>query len=120
MVNIIKLLCDFVFFRKSIVFYKGVNCLLDTVAVNFKSILDFLSVYVPFTQPLEILRSLVDVSIVSYLTYKLIQLVKETRAWQLVKGIVVILIVAMLSDWLKLRTLAYILNRTIELAGFAW
>ncbi len=103
----------------SIVFYKGVNCLLDAVAVNFKSILDFLSVYVPFTQPLEILRSLVDVSIVSYLTYKLIQLVKETRAWQLVKGIIVILIVAMLSDWLKLRTLAYILNRTIELAGFA-
>jgi len=93
--------------------------LLDALAQNFKIVINFLSVYIPFKEPLEILRSFVDISIVSYLIYKLIQLVKETRAWQLVKGIIVILIVAMLSELLKLRTLAYILNRTIELAGFA-
>jgi len=93
--------------------------LLDALARNFKIIIDFLSVYIPFKEPLETLRSFIDISIVSYLIYKLIQLVKETRAWQLVKGIIVILIVAMLSELLKLRTLAYILSRTIELAGFA-
>ncbi|HEY5584640.1 MAG TPA: diadenylate cyclase CdaA [Ruminiclostridium sp.] len=93
--------------------------MLDALAQNFKIVINFLSVYIPFKEPLEILRSFVDISIVSYLIYKLIQLVKETRAWQLVKGIIVILIVAMLSELLKLRTLAYILNRTIELAGFA-
>lgn len=91
----------------------------DTFAANFKSISDFLSVYIPFKEPLEALRSLIDISIVSYLTFKLIQLVKETRAWQLVKGIVVILITTIVSQALELRTLAYILNKTIELAGFA-
>lgn len=91
----------------------------DTFAQNFKSIFDFLSVYIPFTEPLEALKSIVDISIVSYLTYKIIQLVKETRAWQLVKGIVVILVMTWLSDILNLRTLAYIMKKTIELAGFA-
>ncbi len=91
----------------------------DTFVSNLKSIVDFLSVYVPFKEPLEALRSLVDISIVSYLTFKLIQLVKETRAWQLVKGIVVILITTLISQALELRTLYYILNKTIELAGFA-
>ncbi len=101
------------------IFYKGVNFLFDTFVSNLKSIVDFLSVYIPFKEPLEALRSIIDISIVSYLTFKLIQLVKETRAWQLVKGIVVILITAMVSQALELRTLAYILNKTIELAGFA-
>ncbi len=91
----------------------------DTFVSNLKSIVDFLSVYVPFKEPLEALRSLVDISIVSYLTFKLIQLVRETRAWQLVKGIVVILITTLISQALELRTLYYILSKTIELAGFA-
>jgi diadenylate cyclase len=80
---------------------------------------EFLSVYVPLGKPLEVLKSIIDISIVSYIIYKVIQLVRETRAWQLVKGILVILIVAMFSDLLQLRTLAYLLNRTIEIAGFA-
>lgn len=91
----------------------------DTFVSNLKSIFEFLSVYVPLNEPLEALRSLVDISIVSYLTFKIIQLVKETRAWQLVKGIVVILITTLISQALELRTLYYILSKTIELAGFA-
>lgn len=91
----------------------------DAIGQNLKGIIAFLSIYLPFQEPLETLKSVVDISIVSYLIYKLIQLVKETRAWQLVKGIIVILIVALLSQLLNLRTLAYILSRTIELAGFA-
>jgi len=96
-----------------------VNYLLDAFTQNLKIIIDFLSIYIPFEDPLDMLKSIVDISIVSYLSYKLIQLVKETRAWQLVKGIIVILIVALISALLNLRTLAFILNKTIELAGFA-
>ncbi|WP_425314306.1 diadenylate cyclase CdaA [Ruminiclostridium herbifermentans] len=80
---------------------------------------NFISVYIPINAPLEMLKSIIDISIVSYIIFKLIKLGKETRAWQLVKGIVVIFIIAMLSEWLQLRTLAFILNKTIELAGFA-
>ncbi len=95
------------------------NFLLDALVENFQNIINFISVYIPINDPLEMLKSIVDISIVSYIIFKLIQLGKETRAWQLVKGIVVIVIFAMLSDWLQLRTLAFILNKTIELAGFA-
>lgn len=95
------------------------NFLLDALVENFQNIINFISIYIPINDPLEMLKSIVDISIVSYIIFKLIQLGKETRAWQLVKGIVVIVIFAMLSDWLQLRTLAFILNKTIELAGFA-
>lgn len=98
---------------------KGVNDLLDSLVENIQNITNFISIYIPIKDPLEMLKSIVDISIVSYIIFKLIKLGKETRAWQLVKGIVVIVIIAMLSEWLQLRTLAFILNRTIELAGFA-
>ncbi len=95
------------------------NDLLDSLVENIQNITNFISIYIPIKDPLEMLKSIVDISIVSYIIFKLIKLGKETRAWQLVKGIVVIVIIAMLSEWLQLRTLAFILNRTIELAGFA-
>lgn len=95
------------------------NDLLDSLVENFQNITNFISIYIPIKAPLEMLKSIVDISIVSYIIFKLIKLGKETRAWQLVKGIVVIFIIAMLSEWLQLRTLAFILNKTIELAGFA-
>ena len=95
------------------------NDLLDSLVENFQNITNFISIYIPIKDPLEMLKSIVDISIVSYIIFKLIKLGRETRAWQLVKGIVVIFIIAMLSDWLQLRTLAFILNKTIELAGFA-
>ena len=95
------------------------NNLLDSLVENFQNITNFISIYIPIKDPLEMLKSIVDISIVSYIIFKLIKLGRETRAWQLVKGIVVIFIIAMLSEWLQLRTLAFILNKTIELAGFA-
>lgn len=98
---------------------KGVNDLFDTLVENIQNIVNFIAIYIPINDPLEMLKSIVDISIVSYIIFKLIKLGKETRAWQLVKGIVVIFILAMLSEWLQLRTLAFILNKTIELAGFA-
>ncbi|MCX7922477.1 MAG: diadenylate cyclase CdaA [Clostridia bacterium] len=82
-------------------------------------IANFFANYIPYQSPIDMFKALVDIGIVSYIIYKLIQLVRETRAWQLLKGILVILIVAKLSELLELRTIAYILNKTIELAGFA-
>jgi diadenylate cyclase len=62
----------------------------------------------------DILRAVVDISIVSYVVYKLIILVKETRAVQLIKGILVILVASQVSGWLELRTIKFILDNTIS------
>ncbi len=68
--------------------------------------------------PLDILRMLVELSVVSYVVYKGIQLVRETRAIQLVKGIIFILIFSKLSQMLGLKTIAYLLQGTLQIFGF--
>jgi diadenylate cyclase len=69
--------------------------------------------------PLDILRMIIEISLVSYVIYKVIQLVRETRAFQLVKGLVIILIFSKLSQALGLKTIAFILQGAIQLFGFS-
>lgn len=73
--------------------------------------------YLEMKNPLDIIKTIVDVSIVSYIIYKLIQLVRETRAIQLIKGAAVILIAYYISNLLGLRTIEYILRNTLQLAA---
>lgn len=60
--------------------------------------------------PFRLLSLILDLVIVAYLIYKFIKYAKNSRAWQLLKGIVLILIVTALSDILELRILNFILN----------
>lgn len=66
----------------------------------------------------DIIRMVIEVSLVSYVIYKGIQLVRETRAIQLVKGLIFILIFSKFSEILGLKTIAYLLQGTIQLFGF--
>lgn len=61
----------------------------------------------------DVLRVSIDISIVSFVIYWLIVLVKDTRAYQLIKGIIVLLIATQLSEWLQLTTINYILKNTM-------
>ncbi len=56
-----------------------------------------------------------DILIVAFLIYKLIQLLRETRAEQLVKGIIVLGVAYLFSAWLGLRTMSFLL---VNLANF--
>ncbi|NLL95961.1 MAG: TIGR00159 family protein [Clostridiaceae bacterium] len=69
--------------------------------------------------PWDILRMLIEVSLVSYVVYKGIQLVRETRAIQLVKGLIFILIFSKFSEILGLKTIAFLLQGAIQLFGFS-
>ena len=86
---------------------------------SFWEIINSLSNNLDIKGPWDIVKTIVDISIVSYVIYKLIRLVKETRAWQLIKGILVILIAARLSESLGLRTIAFILRLTIQYLALA-
>lgn len=61
----------------------------------------------------DVIKVAVDISIVSCVIYWLIILVKDTRAYQLIKGIFVLLVVMQLSDWFELTTISYILKNTM-------
>lgn len=54
---------------------------------------------------------IIDILIVSYVIYKLIMLVRGTRAAQLLKGIVVVVVTWALSIWLELHTLQWMMNQ---------
>mgnify|MGYP000949997622 CR=1 FL=1 len=87
--------------------------------INIKELFNNFVGYLGITGPLSIIRAIIDISIVTYAIYKIIKLVKETRAWQLIKGIIVILIAAELSKLLRLNTVAYILSNTVSILAFA-
>jgi diadenylate cyclase len=83
-----------------------------------KDIFSYIMNFLDLSGPLDVLRMLVELALVSYIVYKGIQLVRETRAMQLVKGIIFILIISKISQMLGLKTLAYILSGMIQLLGF--
>lgn len=62
---------------------------------------------------------LLDIVIVAYVFYKFLMLVRETRAEQLIKGIIVLLIASKLSEWSKLYMINYILKNTLTLGVVA-
>ena len=51
---------------------------------------------------------IIDVLIVAFLVYKGISLVRETRAQQLLKGIVILIVLTQLSEWSQLNTISFI------------
>jgi diadenylate cyclase len=60
--------------------------------------------------PLSWFISLVDVAIVSYGVYRLFLLVRGTRAVQLIKGIVLLLLAVPVSNWLRLSATHMVLK----------
>lgn len=65
------------------------------------------------------LSDVIDVLIVAVIFYYMINLIRETRAMQLVKGIVFLFAVFFLSQWLKLNALNYILGGAMQIGAFA-
>ncbi|CAM4016036.1 diadenylate cyclase CdaA [Cohnella lubricantis] len=61
------------------------------------------------------IKDAADVLIVSYLIYKVFQLVRGTRAVQLLKGIFLIVVTWAVSTWLNLYTLKWLMNQM-----FSW
>ncbi len=62
---------------------------------------------------LELLRIVIDISLVWYVFYKLIMLIRGTKAIQLLKGIGVVLAVWLLSILLDLQTIQWLTNQAI-------
>ncbi len=55
--------------------------------------------------------SIIDIAIVAFVIYKAMMIIKGTRAVQLIKGLVVLIMASLLSNWLGFRTFAWILGQ---------
>jgi len=63
------------------------------------------------------LNDLIDIAIVSFIFYKLLALMKGTRAAQMVTGLVLIFIIAFVSFWFQLQGLSWLFSN-LATVGF--
>ena len=65
------------------------------------------------------IRDILDILIVAFVIFGVIKLVMETRAAQLVKGIVALVVASQVADWLDLNAISYLLTNTMQVGVLA-
>ncbi len=85
--------------------FKNINLSFGGIWQAFASYMTELS-----QNPFKLITLILDLVIVGYLLYKFIIHAKNSRVWQLLKGILLFLIIAFLSDVLQLKILNYVLT----------
>lgn len=55
--------------------------------------------------------SIIDILIVAFVIYKVMMIIKGTRAVQLIKGLVVLILASVISEWVGFRTFGWILEQ---------
>jgi len=64
-------------------------------------------------------NDVLDILIVAFLFYKLLGFIRETRAEQLAKGLLILVLVALAASWLHLYTLQWILSNLVNVGLIA-
>jgi diadenylate cyclase len=66
-----------------------------------------------------VLTTIADILVVTFVTYKLMMLVKGTRAWQILWGLGIFFLFVIISKWLNLRALNWLLQVFLPLGPVA-
>ncbi len=69
--------------------------------------------------PFELITLIIDIAIVVFLLYCFFKMVKESRAWQLIKGIALLVIATWISGLFNLKILNWILTGIMNLGVIA-
>ena len=59
---------------------------------------------------------IVDIAIIAYVVYKLFSILKNTRAEQVLKGLIFVLIFASIADMLNLNTVSWVMNQFLTVS----
>ena len=65
------------------------------------------------------ITDILDILLVTVLIFELIQFIQETRAWQVAKGIILFLVLTLVSQWLHLYTLHWMLSGITTIGAIA-
>lgn len=76
--------------------------------IHFEDIVEYIKILQQ--SPLQLITFIIDISLVIFLAVKFFQIVKGSRVWQLLKGIILLIIVTILSEAFKLNVLNFILT----------
>ncbi len=61
----------------------------------------------------------IDIALVSYIVYKALKFIRDTKTIQLLKGVIVVIAITQLSFFAKLNTMYYILSNFLQLGVIA-
>lgn len=67
-----------------------------------------------------LIMAIVDILVTTLLIYYVLNLLRKTRAWQLLKGVVFVIFLAILPQIFGLTTMAYVLSRLISVLAIAF
>lgn len=87
---------------------------IGNILTNFydQNILSYIRLWQEY--PIKLFSLILDIGIVIFLAYQLLRIVKDSRAWQLVKGIALLIIATSISELLNFRVLNYILSTVMD------
>lgn len=94
--------------------YPGMSIFLLSIANTLENFWTSLSGVFRSFKP----KDVVDIVVMAYIIYHAVRLVRETRAMQLVKGIVAILVVYFVADTLKMNTLGFFMQYLLSTGIF--
>lgn len=85
----------------------------------FNRIIVFLSEYFMIYSFGDLIKNIIEILLIAIVIYKIIELVRDTRAWQLLKGVLLIALVAWSASVFGLDTISFLLNNMVQLLAFA-
>ncbi|MCL2058413.1 MAG: diadenylate cyclase CdaA [Oscillospiraceae bacterium] len=69
-------------------------------------------IYIRLDSVLDVVKAVFEILCITYFIYIIFNLFRETRAWQLLKGVLLIVVITAVANIVELRTLAFMLNNT--------
>lgn len=81
---------------------------------------DFRTGILFFGGPFDIFLALLDILITTLAIYYILKLIRDSRAWQLLKGLVLIVIFAQIFTLMGLQTIGFILTNTLSVLAIAF
>lgn len=83
---------------------------------GFSRVFSYIEPYIQFPW---VIQHVIDISIVAFVLYKLLLLIRETRAEQVLKGLAILLFATKLSEFLQFNTIYWILKNTATVGVIA-
>ena len=81
---------------------------------------DFTSGLLFFGGPFDIAMAVIDILVTSLVVYYILKILRDSRAWQLLKGLILIIGLALIGGLVGLNTVGFILNNTISVFAIAF
>lgn len=93
------------------------NCITIKLAIVIEEVFpvdEFMNLFIQIR-----ITDIIDIAFVAFVIYKILAFIRETRAEQLVKGLLFIVIITGVSNWLRLHAIYFILRSTMTLGTIA-